>query len=535
MRRINLYITAVLVVLLVIYLALLDTLAKPIFESQATEMYGAEVTIDSMQISPFVGKVTLHQLQVADRRNAMRNLAEAERAYLDIGIIKLAQNIVEVDDLEIDGLVFLTHRDEPAEILRPLLPENSDIATAGLPSFELPDVDTLVERQRDKLDADIAELKSGFASKEAKWQEKIDGLPGEDEIKAYKQRVKKLKDAKGLDRLKAVAELQKIYAEVNNDLENLSSMQQEFRGDIQSMRERIDAAVKLPEKHTNQLIDSLGLSSGQMAQLGSRLLRGDLSGLTQQVLAPLAYNASGEVSAEDSMPIFIREADINGPILASAAGFSAAGKLQNFAWPLELAELPAVLNLEGSSLDGGSMNISASVDHRSSPDDSVSVNISNLTLRDMVMRGTDDLKVTLNQTLANIEGSMRVDGEQLSGQFTQNFSKTLFDTQLSDNAGGSAKLIAAMLQNSTDFMLQIGFSGTLQSPDISFKADMDELIANTLQQAISERVGQLTQQLQNEISDEIGPEVTAARERFASLEAVQKQLQDSLANLKAVR
>ena len=33
-------------VLLVVYLLLLDTLAKPLFESQASELYGAEVSVE---------------------------------------------------------------------------------------------------------------------------------------------------------------------------------------------------------------------------------------------------------------------------------------------------------------------------------------------------------------------------------------------------------------------------------------------------------------------------------------------------------
>ena len=91
-------------VLLVVYLLLLDTLAKPLFESQATEMYGAQVSIDSLHISPFVGKVTLFQLQVADRSNAMRNLAQADKAYVDISILKLAKDIIEVEQLDLEGL-----------------------------------------------------------------------------------------------------------------------------------------------------------------------------------------------------------------------------------------------------------------------------------------------------------------------------------------------------------------------------------------------------------------------------------------------
>ncbi len=536
MRRINRYIVLVLIAILAVYLAFLDTLAKPLFEQQASELYGAEVSIDSLNISPFLGKVTLYQLQVADRRNAMRNLAQAERVYMDLDMIKLASNIIEVDELEVDGFVLLTPRSSPATILRPLLPANSDIATAGLPTFELPDADALIALQRDKLDADIASFKQSLSSIGQKWEDKLASLPNQADIDTYKARIKKLKQAKGVaGKIAALAEAQKIYAEVSRDAANIRSMGQEFRGDLERMRELVDVAKDLPRKHVDELISSLGLNSAQMAQLGSQLLRGDMSGISQQVLAPLAYNASGAVNAEDSMPIFIRRATINGSILPSAAGFAAQGELKNFAWPLELADLPAVLKLEGSSLDGGSMLIEASIDHRDSPADFMKVNIENLSLRNMKLNGTEDLSVELNQALANISGSMRIDGEILSGSFSQHFSETLFDIQLGENAGGAARLLAAVLESSTDFNMGIDFSGTLQSPRLSFRSDLDSLIESTLTNAIGQHVTELTNELNNRISAEIGPEIAAAREQFVSLEKLESDLQRSLQQLSNIR
>lgn len=536
MRRINRYILLVLIVIFGVYLAFLDTLAKPLFEQQASELYGAEVSIESLRISPFIGKITLNQLQVADRRNAMRNLVQADRVYVDLDIIKLASDIIEVDELEVDGLMLLNRRSSPATILRPLLPANSDIATAGLPSFELPDADALIAAQRDKLDADISSFKRSLTETEAKWGQKIASLPNRADIDTYKARIKKLKQAKGAaGRLAALADAQKIYADVNRDADKLQSLQQDFRGDLQRMREQVDAASHLASKHTEQLIASLGLSPQQMAQVGSQILRGDLSGLSQQVLAPLAYNASGQVNAEDSMPIFIREGTINGSILPSAAGFAARGKLENFAWPLELADQAAVLKLEGSSLDGGSMQIEASIDHRTSPADYMQLSIQDLPLRNMKLKGTDELSVELEQALASMNGEMRVNGEMLSGNFIQNFRKTLFATHLQDNAGAADRLLAAVLESSTDFGLEILFAGTLHSPEMSFRSDMDSLIESTLKNAISNKVTALTQDLQNQISGEIGPEIATARERMDALNKLQEELQRSLQQLSSIK
>jgi hypothetical protein len=536
MRRINRNILWVLIAILGVYLALLDIIAKPLFEYQASEIYGAEVSIDSLDFSPFRGQVTLHQLSVADRRNAMRNLAQAERVYVDIDMEKLAGDVIDVEELNVEGLALLTRRTDPATILRPLLPPNSDIATAGLPNFDFPDVDGLIAKQREKLDTDLTAFTSALDQAEIKWVDRLAELPDRGQVFAYKQRVMKLRhNRNAISRLAGLAEMQNIYVAVSDDARKLQAVQQEFREDVQLMRAQVDAVTSLAANHANQLIDSLGLSPRQMAQIGSQVLRGDLSGISQQVLAPLAYNASGQVNAENSMAIFIRHGTIAGSILPSAAGFSAQGEIENFAWPLELADLPALLKLEGSSLDGGSMLIEASIDHRSQPADLMRVEIDDLSLRNMLLEGTEALNIELNQALANISGEMRVDGEALSGRFTQNFSEVIFHTELRENAGDSARLLAAVLDSNTDFNMNINFAGTLQSPRMSFSSDLDSLIWATLRNAISERVTALTQELENRISREMGPQIASVRDRMAALTEMQEQLDTNLHELGRIK
>jgi hypothetical protein len=533
MRRINLYIILFLVLVLVVYLLFLDALAKPIFERQATEMYGAEVSVDSLSLKPFLGKATLYDLQVADRRDAMRNLVEAERVYVDIDMIRLVENVVDVSEMEVDGLLSFSPRTTPARILRPLVAEGSGIARVGLPDFEIPDVDRLVDQQRDALMGELEQLKANFAGNQEKWRSRLDEIPKEDEIKSYRSRIKKLKEVeKPLEAVSALKEMQTIYAEVNGEIERLRSMQQEFRGDLQMLREQIDLASKLPGKYTRRLVESLGLSSEQIAQLGRQLLRGDLDGLLQQVLAPLAFNTSGGASSqEDAMPIFIRRASLNGSLLPSAVGLSVNGELTNFAWPLEQADAVALLKLTGSAVTGGALKIDANVDHRSKPEDRVKVEIADLPLKNMALAGTEELAIKLLQTLVAVTGELSVSDGKLDGGFTNRFTDTVFDTTLKENAGRAARLIARVLASSNEYMMRIGFGGTLAEPRLNFASDMDKIFQSAIEGAIQEGVAQLTVDLQQKISREVGPEIAAARQQFKALETLQDELQKNLGQL----
>lgn len=535
MRTTSRYIVLVLVVILIVYLALLDTLAKPLFEAQASEMYGAEVSVSALEFSPFAGSVTLHTLQIADRRNAMHNLAQAERAYIDISILKLAEDIIDVEELRIDGLMMFTPREQAAVILRPLLEDDDPIAQAGLPDFKLPDVDSLVARQRSKLNADMAGLRQTFATKEEKWRSRVMELPSAEDLASYRERIARLKaqkDAAG--NLTATPELRTVIAELHSDVARLQSMQQEFRGDLQLMREAVDLVSTLAQRHTDELIHSLGLSNEQIAQLGSQILRGDFDGLLQQVLAPLAYNKSGAAVDADDMPIYINSAHFNGQLLPSAAGLSTRGELTGFAWPLEIAADATLLYMTGTSLGGGDLLIEASIDHRGNAIDAVIVAINRLPLQDMRMAGGSDVAVVMQQALATINGEMSLRGEELRGAFTQHFTDAVFKTELSDTAGDATQLIASLLHSTTDFMLQIELGGTVFSPQMHLGTDLDQIFQNSMRDALSGQVNRLTTDLQNRISNEIGPEIANARIQFEGLESLQADLETTLGQLSQI-
>ena len=123
-----------------------------------------------------------------------------------------------------------------------------------------------------------------------------------------------------------------------------------------------------------------------------------------------------------------------------------------------------------------------------------------------------------------------VDGK-LDGAFTQQFAETVFDTTLREGAGRAARLVAEVLKASTDYIMRIGFAGTLQNPQVSFSSDMDRIFQATIQNAISDEVTKLTNQLNQHLSREIGPEVAAARQNFTALESLQAQLQQNLQEL----
>ena len=106
---------------------------------------------------------------------------------------------------------------------------------------------------------------------------------------------------------------------------------------------------------------------------------------------------------------------------------------------------------------------------------------------------------------------------------------------MADDADQGTRLIAEVLESSNDFMMSMSIGGTVFDPQVSFSANLDQLIASTLETAISDQVQKLTNDLQNRLSDEIGPQIASAREQFDSLEALEKDLQKNLNQLSRLK
>ncbi|MCX2979518.1 hypothetical protein EYC98_01435 [Halieaceae bacterium IMCC14734] len=533
MRTSTRYSVLFFTVLLVIYLLALDDIAKPLFERQASAMYGAEVSIDRMKISPFVGKVTLFDLQVADRTNPWRNLASAERTYFDIDMLKLAKDELELDSLVIDGFVVFAPRTTEAEILRPLLAAESDLARSTLPDPQTDNLDQLTARYQAAFEADLQQLRQTFIVAEGKWLQAIASLPDGATLNAYQSQLEALPRASdgSLTDPAAVMQARSIHAEIAAELARVEELRADFIGEVEALSMLLDKAPELAATHTQRLLSDRGMNTEQVARLANQLLRGDLTGVLQQVLAPIAFSNAGSITETGVMPIYIANATINGPLLPSAKNSQVQGTLQDFVWPLQLASKPATLTLSGTGAGGGSLQLRAQVDHSDQTDDTVSVEIVDLMLRDMRLEGNPQLDIVMQRARASISGTLTARGEVLSGEIVQRYTEADLTTSLADDAGEAAQLIAAILDSTDAFAMRLSFAGTVTSPQIRFTSDMDTRVEQAISERLKSQISEFSEQLGQRFRSEVGPEIDSARDRIEQLQKLDAALQLSLQRL----
>ncbi len=536
MRARTRYSLVIFGILLVVYLMLWDTIAKPLFEAQASDLYGGEVSIDRLDMSVWQGKTTLYHIQVADRSNPMRNLAEAHRVYIDIHLMKLlARNVVDVESMEIEGLTVFTDREKPAETIRPLIDPDSDLAKADLPDFELPDLDALIAQRQSELESDLIQLEDVFRATDAKWRPRIAELPTTEEIASLRAQSDELERAykNGDASTELTEQARQVQQEISVRLAAINVMYLEFTHDMQQLRAALAEADQLPIRHSRSMLRDLGLSPEQTARLGNEMLRGELSGVLQQVLAPIVYSSAGEVD-QTKTPVHIEQASISGHLLNPAKELQVSGELRNFTWPLEQAGEAATLELAGRGSEGGLVQISARVDHRAGVSDDIEMSIQNLMMQGMQLEGDEELALELSAARATIEGGLKIRGNELSGNINQQYTETNFKTQLAPDAREAAQLIATMLENNHDYRINMRFAGTPSSPQITYASDMDQQFSATIKAAIADEVGRIIAAIERRAAEEARPRIAQARETIAELRELEASLAASLGDQKTV-
>ena len=114
---------AVTALLVVIFVLALPWLIKSSIEYIGTEVAGAKVSVDDVDVSFNPLGVTLNRLQVTDAREPMRNLVEFTQAdaQLELAPLLLGKGIVR--DLGVSNLQFNTERTESGAIAKPTAEE----------------------------------------------------------------------------------------------------------------------------------------------------------------------------------------------------------------------------------------------------------------------------------------------------------------------------------------------------------------------------------------------------------------------------
>ncbi len=521
-----------------------DVIVEKTIEFTGTQIVGAKVELDSAELSLSPAGLTLSGLQVTNPEEPMQNLLQSERIAFALDGIALLRRQFIAEEMTASGLQFYTERKSSGAIDGRLFGGSDDDegkdSSFALPGLNLPDTDALVAEEKARVAAEISAAEAEIAAIEAGWQQRIDALPGDAELAAYKKRWDELKDANALQKLSGLRELKK---DIDSDLDQLKGADEQLKTDTAKVKALSQRAASLPAEEAKRLLAGVGLDGGVDGMI--RSLLGDEAATWLQRGISLYRASAGQLGGGSSAPkadepakaprgqgldvrfaeaqplpdFLIKRASLDG--IASIAGqpIAFAGELRDVTGEQALWGKPLTLKLAGSADSGAALNIDGLFDRRGErAADSLNFDLKQLALSALTLSDSAELPVQLQQGLANVSGKLALNGDALDANIDSLVRQAKLAVNAGDDASSSSKTLARALSAVSEFDLDLDIGGSLDKPELGMKSSLDKALGQALGAEFKAKVAEQQGELEQKLAAALGPELSALSGRGGALD-----------------
>ncbi len=553
-----------LLIVLIIWLGT-NPLIKWSIESAGSQAVGAKVELDSVSFSFNPVTLELERLQVTNPAEPMRNSVEAGRIELALDGFALLRRQFIAENMAVEELRFNTERERSGDIGgRTLSRERREARRAEaeaedfdisriLPGLELPDPSAIVAEERERLQGRISELDQEAAAIERDWEERIRELPDRDTVDGHRARLDEIGD---MDRLRRAAATRELRDDINDDLDRVRSLRERMREDRERVGELQSRARAMPGEEASRLMPATGLGDGfegitrQLLgeELSTWILRGleayemaseQLAGRRAEEEDPRPPRGEGEYirfPEDDPLPRFlIKRAALDGVFDMAGNPIDFDGRIENITHEPAIWGRPMTLNIDGRGEGGAELAVNGSFDHRESPSrDELEFSLERFSFSDATISDSSRLPIILEQSQADFDGNLVVTEGRLDSTLNSRFTGARFNAGAGDG-GDVIDRLARAIEGVDAFNMELGLGGTLRSPEIRLRSDLDRIIGNAIGDEARRELAQAREALEEELQAELRPQVERLAERERQLEAYQEQIEERRTALRDIR
>ena len=520
---------ALFVAIALLWFLCIDWMVKAAIETLGTEVNGAVVELETVNVSLWPSRIQLNGLQVTDVDNPLFNLLQANQITAQLDGLMLLRRQLIIDSASLSGLALnsprqysgATDNDGAAD-------DSSDLAEDSgslIPGVSLPNIDQLLKGEEQRLKNDIDQIKQRLKKIQQRWENNIQQLPDDNKINDYRARWKKLKKASFLKKITGVKTLKK---DLDKDLNLISSLDDQLESDQARVKKELRQARDLPNREARRLMSKVGLSAGDN-QFMSALLGAEIKqwlqqglGLFKKINSAMRSGDSHEVQPPrrgegqwirfpepQALPLFLlRRATLDGKLLIAGNRIDVEGLASDLAYPPSDWSQAATIKLEGKTNSATDFSVNARFDHRQSLfKDHLTLRINQLPLNNQSLADTADLKLRLQHALATISGVINVDNSGLEANVDSQFNEVELSVD-NDKPSTSQTIIADTLRSINSFDLQLSARGDINAPTISIRSNLDSAISAGLKKQVTAQSAKLQKNLQEKLqsmlSDELG-------------------------------
>lgn len=552
-------------------------------ESYASELVGAKVEIDDLDLNLLQLHAGWRRLQVADPNDTWHNFIETGTAKIDLSAEPLLYGRWIIEEMRLENLRSGTKRetdgklpettgvseeeptilDQAVKSLRAELDQSTGIDFSRL--NRKMNVDSIVQILQLSTPAKLDSLQNDIRSTVNRWQSTIQSLDRLDEKAGgmiRQLRSINVDQLKSLDELaKAAATVSSVRVQIDSIKKTLQKQKNDFSGDWQRLENRtksVDDWVKEDIRRAAQKAKLPDFSVQNIAKIvfGPALLPKIETGLkyfniaqkygakiapTEKVKSPPRFKGQ-DIRFPDKrkMPRFwLKKMFVSGESgsFPESRGFVLSGELSNITTEPKTVRKPTEIHLKSDKQNGIGYEIAAVIDRtKESNLDKFAIQMTNISLNNAALGGNGVLPQKVAKGNMDARFDLAVAGSVLHGKLGLNAKGLVFHFAKTGRNDQFAKITRDVLSSANRIDLNLHFSGEPDHLTIGLNSNLDRLFAAKFKSLISDQIAKGKAELERRIRTKLVPKKEQAlslysqkrRELETQIGTLEKQVEEKL-------
>lgn len=532
---------------------------KPVLESKFTEMNGARVDIDSVNIdySPFA--LNINNIQIADPSEPMINTAQINQVKLVLSFGRMLMGQLVIDEASVKGIQIETPRKKSGLIVKSSAPETEqkkgEDFSFDIPGFDLPNIDELLAKEplqsevlTKKLDEDLAEI-------DKQWVATRNDLPDSKKINTYEQRfnvIKKTAKGNTAQKLSAVKDAKTLIKELKAETVKIKKARSQLSDDIKHINKSLKEVKAAPANDIKRIkgkysLDAAGAENVSKMLFGSKVTSylsmaekwysrvKPYLGSDDEKVEPVIERSKGiDIKFKEHNPkpdFYVRVASVT----ADLPRGQFEGSVADISSDQSINRKPMRFKLQGVSMVGKEREAIYGLFNyidKSNSFTKINYELRKAKIDQFVISKSSQLPLEMKSALMTLNVDARFQDGGLDGAANTQFTQVNFEAD-------SSSMFASAFKSVSDFNINTTFSGEIGNMSMRIDSNLDNQLGQQLKNQLAKKKEKFEVELKARIDEKLSEPLERINAKKKELEAIkqridnsEKQLQQKIAALK---
>ncbi|MDH5765926.1 MAG: TIGR03545 family protein, partial [Gammaproteobacteria bacterium] len=247
-----------------------ESIAESIAESTLTDLNGAKVDIESVDLKYSPLSITINDIQVTDPDKPMTNMLQIGRASFALSFGDLLLKKLVIDEMAINKIQVDTPRKKSGAVKK-LVTEKKTAKPADdsaidfiIPDLDLPDVDDILNREKLQSESLVTDLNQDLETTQDNWDRISKDINNQQRWNEYQSRYNKIKqDFKGdtQSKLAALKDAKALKDDLNREKTSIQKARKQFSEDNRRLSDKFKAVKQAPGDDVKRLREKYGIGN----------------------------------------------------------------------------------------------------------------------------------------------------------------------------------------------------------------------------------------------------------------------------------